>query len=210
MKKYKYCRCCTIKNDINNVKCSSCQADLDDIIYTDKKMLYIFLSFLVCLIIFIIDRILIANIPTAPSYLEAYFYFTYLLIFALCYILFSKLDSPKLSNRGAMTAAIKVTKAVSFIKNPTVYSYMESSKNINERIINKLVNKRTFFILVFLGLILLLVSLMFSMKYADAEGLGRSINVIMMISMILIMSPVFIIQIMGLAAQIKFYIRTKK
>ena len=128
-------------------------------------MLYIFLSFLVCLIIFIIDRILITNIPTAPSYLEAYFYFTYLLIFALCYILFSKLDSTKLSNRGAMTAAIKVTKAVSFVKNPTVYSYMESSKNINERIINKLVNKRTFFTLVFLGLILLLVSLMFSMKY---------------------------------------------
>lgn len=208
MKKYKYCRCCTIKNDINNVKCSSCQADLDDIIYTDKKMLYIFLSFLVCLIIFIIDRILIANIPTAPSYLEAYFYFTYLLIFALCYILFSKLDSPKLSNRGAMTAAIKVTKAISFVKNPTVYSYMESSKNINERIINKLVNKRTFFILVFLGLILLLVSLMFGMKY-DKE-LDYSVNVIMMISMILIMSPVFIIQIMGLAAQIKFYIRTKK
>lgn len=208
MKRYKYCRCCTIKNDINNVKCSSCQADLDDIIYTDKKMLYIFLSFLVCLIIFIIDRILIANIPTAPSYLEAYFYFTYLLIFALCYILFSKLDSPKLSNRGAMTAAIKVTKAISFVKNPTVYSYMESSKNINERIINKLVNKRTFFILVFLGLILLLVSLMFGMKY-DKE-LDYSVNVIMMISMILIMSPVFIIQIMGLAAQIKFYIRTKK
>lgn len=208
MKRYKYCRCCTIKNDINNVKCSSCQADLDDIIYTDKKMLYIFLSFLVCLIIFIIDRILIANIPTAPSYLEAYFYFTYLLIFALCYILFSKLDSPKLSNRGAMTAAIKATKAISFVKNPTVYSYMESSKNINERIINKLVNKRTFFILVFLGLILLLVSLMFGMKY-DKE-LDYSVNVIMMISMILIMSPVFIIQIMGLAAQIKFYIRTKK
>lgn len=208
MKRYKYCRCCTIKNDINNVKCSSCQADLDDIIYTDKKLLYIFLSFLVCLIIFIIDRILIANIPTAPSYLEAYFYFTYLLIFALCYILFSKLDSPKLSNRGAMTAAIKVTKAISFVKNPTVYSYMESSKNINERIINKLVNKRTFFILVFLGLILLLVSLMFGMKY-DKE-LDYSVNVIMMISMILIMSPVFIIQIMGLAAQIKFYIRTKK
>lgn len=208
MKRYKYCRCCTIKNDINNVKCSSCQADLDDIIYTDKKLLYIFLSFLVCLIIFIIDRILIANIPTAPSYLEAYFYFTYLLIFALCYILFSKLDSPKLSNRGAMTAAIKVTKAISFVKNPTVYSYMESSKNINERIINKLVNKRTFFILVFLGLILLLVSLMFGMKY-DKE-LDYSVNVIMMISMILIMSPVFIIQIMGLAAQIAFYIRTKK
>lgn len=208
MKRYKYCRCCTIKNDINNVKCSSCQADLDDIIYTDKKLLYIFLSFLVCLIIFIIDRILIANIPTAPSYLEAYFYFTYLLIFALCYILFSKLDSPKLSNRGAMTAAIKVTKAISFVKNPTVYSYMESSKNINERIINKLVNKRTFFILVFLGLILLLVSLMFGMKY-DKE-LDYSVNVIMMISMILIMSPVFIIQIMGLAAQIKFYRRTKK
>ena len=208
MKRYKYCRCCTIKNDINNVKCSSCQADLDDIIYTDKKLLYIFLSFLVCLIIFIIDRILIANIPTAPSYLEAYFYFTYLLIFALCYILFSKLDSPKLSNRGAMTAAIKVTKAISFVKNPTVYSYMESSKNINERIINKLVNKRTFFILVFLGLILLLVSLMFGMKY-DKE-LDYSVNVIMMISMILIMSPVFIIQIMGLAAQIKYYIRTKK
>lgn len=208
MKKYKYCRCCTIKNDINNVKCSSCQADLDDIIYTDKKMLYIFLSFLVCLIIFIIDRILITNIPTAPSYLEAYFYFTYLLIFALCYILFSKLDSPKLSNRGAMTAAIKVTKAVSFVKNPTVYSYMESSKNINERIINKLVNKRTFFTLVFLGLILLLVSLMFSMKYS--KGLGYSIDVIMIISMILIMSPVFIIQIMGLATQIAFYRRTKK
>lgn len=208
MKRYKYCRCCTIKNDINNVKCSSCQADLDDIIYTDKKLLYIFLSFLVCLIIFIIDRILIANIPTAPSYLEAYFYFTYLLIFALCYILFSKLDSPKLSNRGAMTAAIKVTKAISFVKNPTVYSYMESSKNINERIINKLVNKRTFFILVFLGLILLLVSLMFGMKY-DKE-LDYSVNVIMMISMILIMSPVFIIQIMGLAAQIAFYRRTKK
>lgn len=37
MKKYKYCRCWIIKNDINNVKCSSCQADLDDIIYTDKK-----------------------------------------------------------------------------------------------------------------------------------------------------------------------------
>lgn len=208
MKKYKYCRCCTIKNDINNVKCSSCQADLDDIIYTDKKMLYIFLSFLVCLIIFIIDRILITNIPTAPSYLEAYFYFTYLLIFALCYILFSKLDSPKLSNRGVMTAAIKVTKAVSFVKNPTVYSYMESSKNINERIINKLVNKRTFFTLVFLGLILLLVSLMFSMKYS--KGLGYSIDVIMIISMILIMSPVFIIQIMGLATQIAFYRRTKK
>lgn len=208
MKRYKYCRCCTIKNDINNVKCSSCQADLDDIIYTDKKLLYIYLSFLVCLIIFIIDRILIANIPTAPSYLEAYFYFTYLLIFALCYILFSKLDSPKLSNRGAMTAAIKVTKAISFVKNPTVYSYMESSKNINERIINKLVNKRTFFILVFLGLILLLVSLMFGMKY-DKE-LDYSVNVIMMISMILIMSPVFIIQIMGLAAQIAFYRRTKK
>lgn len=208
MKRYKYCRCCTIKNDINNVKCSSCQADLDDIIYTDKKLLYIFLSFLVCLIIFIIDRILTANIPTAPSYLEAYFYFTYLLIFALCYILFSKLDSPKLSNRGAMTAAIKVTKAISFVKNPTVYSYMENSKNINERIINKLVNKRTFFILVFLGLILLLVSLMFGMKY-DKE-LDYSVNVIMMISMILIMSPVFIIQIMGLAAQIAFYRRTKK
>lgn len=208
MKKYKYCRCCTIKNDINNVKCSSCQADLDDIIYTDKKMLYIFLSFLVCLIIFIIDRILITNIPTAPSYLEAYFYFTYLLIFALCYILFSKLDSPKLSNRGVMTAAIKVTKAVSFVKNPTVYSYMESSKNINERIINKLVNKRTFFTLVFLGLILLLVSLMFSMKYS--KGLGYSIDVIMIISMILIMSPLFIIQIMGLATQIAFYRRTKK
>lgn len=171
-------------------------------------MLYIFLSFLVCLIVFIIDRILITNIPTAPSYLEAYLYFTYLLIFALCYILFSKLDSPKLSNRGAMTAAIKVTKAVSFVKNPTVYSYMESSKNINERIINKLVNKRTFFTLVFLGLILLLVSLMFSMKYS--KGLGYSIDVIMIISIILIMSPVFIIQIMGLTTQIAFYRRTKK
>lgn len=208
MKKYKFCRCCTIKNDINNNKCSSCQADLDDTIYTDNKLLYLFLSFLVCLILFIIDRILVVNVPVASNYLEAYFYFIYLLIFVLCYLFFSKINSPKINNRGAMTAAVEATKMVSFVKEPGVYAYLESSKNVSERIINKLVNKRTFFILEYLGWFLLLVSFMFSMKYS--KGLDPTVDIIMIISIMLIVSPVAIILILGLVAQIAFYRRTKK